>query len=226
MSSVSKYSLSPSNTDLVNCETVPDVTNLCFTITTSLDSDYSSQRSNLRNVVDIKHSGMTHSLYTLQLQIPSAHQTNYFLKDTLTNAVVVDGVKALMNTDMDLNVQSSKNPLTLLFKQASIFRRQYKYTWEGRAYRWELHLNNRITLSRQLAGNHTKKYELIGSAKLYNVKPERVQQTYTRFEIDARVYQDVHDKIAFEHVTIMTLCLFIDTVGPGLILFPQDRVMS
>ncbi|CAO3686575.1 unnamed protein product [Umbelopsis ramanniana] len=185
-------------------------------------SDYSSGTSNLRNVVDIKPLGMTHSLYTLQLQVPSAHQTNYFLKDTLTDAVVVDGVKALLNTDIDLNVQSTKNPLTLLFKQASIFRRQYKYTWEGRAYRWELHLNNRITLSRQLAGNQAKKYELIGSAKLYNVKPEKVQQTYSRFELDASVYQDVHDKIAFEHVTIMTLCLFIDNVGPGFITFPPS----
>lgn len=220
MSSVSKYSLSPSNADLVNCETTRDASNLSFTFTTSHSSDYSSGTSNLRNVVDIKPLGMTHSLYTLQLQVPSAHQTNYFLKDTLTDAVVVDGVKALLNTDIDLNVQSTKNPLTLLFKQASIFRRQYKYTWEGRAYRWELHLNNRITLSRQLAGNQAKKYELIGSAKLYNVKPEKVQQTYSRFELDASVYQDVHDKIAFEHVTIMTLCLFIDNVGPGFITFP------
>lgn len=218
MSSVSKYSLSPSNADLVNCETARDASNLSFTFTTN--SDYSSGTSNLRNVVDIKPLGMTHSLYTLQLQVPSAHQTNYFLKDTLTDAVVVDGVKAFMNADIDLNVQSTKNPLTVLFKQASIFRRQYKYTWEGRAYRWELHLNNRITLSRQLAGNQAKKYELIGSAKLYNIKPERIQQTYTRFELDASVYQDVHDKIAFEHVTIMTLCLFIDIVGPGFVTFP------
>ncbi|KAH8554677.1 hypothetical protein BGW37DRAFT_206461 [Umbelopsis sp. PMI_123] len=221
MSSFSKYFLSPSDADLVNCETAADVTNLLFTVA-SCKSDYThrSQLSNLRDVVDITPSGMTHSLYTLQLQVPSTHESYYFLKDTLTDAIVVDSVKEFLNSDIDLNVRSSKTPLTLPFKQASVFRRQYKYTWEGRTYRWELHLNNRLTLSRQRAGNHTKKYEEVGSARLNTVKPDQIHQTYTRFELNANIYQEVHDKLAFEHVTIMTMCLFIDNVGPGFAIFP------
>jgi hypothetical protein len=163
---------------------------------------------------------MTHSLYNLQVQVPSAHQTKYYLRDTLTDAIVVDGVKDFLNADVDVNVHSSKSPMTVTLKQASIFRRLYKYTWEGRSYHWELNRKNQLTLSRQTAGSKRKNYEIIGCAKLQPANPDQANQVYTRFELNADAFQDVHDKLPFEHVTILTLCLLIDNIGPGFITFP------
>jgi hypothetical protein len=217
MSSVSKYSLSPSSAAPINCESASDVP-ILFTIATS-KCDINSQEDSIRTIVDITPSGMTHSLYNLQLQVPSAHQTKYYLRDTLSDTVVVDGVKDFLNPDININVHSSKPPLTCALKQASIFRRLYKYTWEGRAFRWELNRNNRLTLLRQTAGSEHKDYELIGCAKLLHISPDKVHQVYTRFELNANAFQDVHDKIAFEHITILTLCLLIDNIGSGFITF-------
>ncbi|CAO3681117.1 unnamed protein product [Umbelopsis vinacea] len=217
MSSVSKYSLSPSSAAPIN-ECASDVP-ILFTIASS-KCEINAQESNIRSVVDVTPSGMTHSLYNLQLQVPSAHQTKYYLRDTLTDAIVVDGVKDFLNADVDVNVHSSKSPMTVTLKQASIFRRLYKYTWEGRPYHWELNRKNQLTLSRQTAGSERKKYEIIGCAKLQPANPDQVHQVYTRFELNADAFQDVHDKLPFEHVTILTLCLLIDNIGPGFTTFP------
>ncbi|KAJ2954997.1 hypothetical protein NQZ79_g8917 [Umbelopsis isabellina] len=219
MSSVSKYSLSPSSSaaQIIN-EPASDVP-ILFIICSSKCDDNPLEQT-LRPIVDITRSGMTHSIYNLLLQVPYTTESRYHLRDTLTDSIVVYAARELLKSDVHIQVQNSRTTVKLDLKQASIFRRVYKYTWEGRSYRWELDRKQQLQLSKQKSGQQHKEYESIGCAKLYNPNLDQTHQTYSRFQLQPDAFHDIRDKLAFEHVTILTLCLLIDKIGPGFATFP------
>lgn len=225
MSSVSKYSLSPSSNaaQLIN-ESASDAP-ILFIICSSKCDDISLEQ-NLRSVVDIARSGMTHSIYNLLLQVPYTTETRYHLRDTLSDSIVVHAVRELLKSDVHIQARNSRTTVELDLKQASIFRRIYKYTWEGRSYRWEMDRKQQLQLSRQKSGQQHKEYESIGCAKIYSPNLDQADQTYSRFQLQPEVFDDIRDKMAFEHVTILTLCLLIDKIGPGFATFPIIQQQS
>ncbi|KAM3586922.1 hypothetical protein VKS41_001971 [Umbelopsis sp. WA50703] len=219
MSSVSKYSLSPSSSAAqITTEFASDVP-IVFIICSS-KCDENPLEQILRPIVDISRSGMTHPIYTLLLQVPLTTETRYHLRDTLTDSIVVNAVRELLRPGAHIQVHSSRTAMELDLKQASIIRHIYKYTWEGRSYRWELDRKQQLHLSRQKSGQQHKQYESIGCAKLYTPNTDQVHQTYSRFQLQPETFHDIRDKMAFEHVTVLTLCLLIDKIGPGFATFP------
>ncbi|KAG2184793.1 hypothetical protein INT43_000706 [Umbelopsis isabellina] len=225
MSSVSKYSLSPSSSAAQSfSESASDVPILF--ILCSSKSDHNPLEHSLRPIVDIARSGMTHSIYNLLLQVPYTTETRYHLRDTLTDSIVVHAVRELLKSDVHIQALSSKTTVELDLKQASMFRRVYKFTWEGRSYRWELDRKQQLHLSRQKAGQQHKEYESIGCAKIYNPNLDQAHQTYSRFQLQPEAFDEIRDKLAFEHVTILTLCLLIDKIGSGFATFPIIQEQS